>query len=105
MSTITAISSVEVFPEAGLDGTGLRPVRCAGCVQRDRSFLDAAAAHEVPADVVDHFVAVDARVIVRHRNRQRVIVEKARYERAERGARRLEGRVHRWGLVKLAGDR
>src|SRR5579884_332770 len=55
--------------EARFHGSRLRAVGCAGGVQGDRAFLDAAAAHEVAADVVQYLVTIDAGMIVRHRNR------------------------------------
>ncbi len=93
------------FAERRLDRTGLRAVRRAGGVQRDGALFDAAARHEVPRRVVDDLVAVDRCVIVRRRNRERMIVEHARREQDERRARRVPDLVRRRRLVQLAGDR
>ena len=66
-----------------LDGARVRPVRDARRVERERRDLHPAAAHEVAGDVVDDLVAVDVRVVVRRRDRERVVVELARHERAD----------------------
>ena len=91
--------------ETRLHGAGLRTVRCARGVQCDRALLDAAAAHEVAVDVVEDFVAIDARVIVRNRYGERMIVEHPRNEDAKRRARRLEGRMRGRRLMEFPGDR
>ena len=59
----------------------------------------------VAADVEHHLVAVDVRVVVRHRDRQRVVVDLARQEVADHEVVALEDLVHRRRLVHLAGDR
>ena len=58
VSTITASSSVRVTSLAGDDGAGVRAVRDAVRVQRERRLLDAAAAAELAADVVEHLVGL-----------------------------------------------
>ena len=83
----------------------MRAVRDAVRVNGERRRLDAAARHEVALDVVDHFVGIDVRVVVRRRNRQRVIVEQARHERTQHEARAVERLMHRRRLVHPAGDR
>ena len=90
-----------------LGRAGLRAVGEAGRVQRDRALLDAGAAAGlvVAAGVEQHLVGVDVVVVVRHRDRQRVVVDLARHERADHEVRPLERLVHRRRLVHPAGDR
>ena len=66
---------------------------------------DAPARHEVAFHVVDDFVGIDVGVVVRRRNRERVVVEQARHERAHHEARAVERLMHRRRLMHAAGDR
>ena len=72
---------------AGDDRAGVRAVRDAARVERERRLLDAAAAAEPAADVVEHLVGLHVRVGVRHLDRLGVRVEHPRGERAERRTR------------------
>ena len=74
-------------------------------MDRERRDLHAAPAHEVAGDVIDHLVAVDVRVVVRRRDRQGVVVELARHERADDEIPSLERLVDRRRLVDPARDR
>ena len=58
VSTITASSSVRVSVAAGDDRAGVRAVRDAARVERERRLLDAAAAAEPAADVVEDLVGL-----------------------------------------------
>ena len=99
---------VEVLrPQRRLDRRRLRTVRVAAGVQGDRADVDARALARlvVTADVEHDLVAVDVGVVVRHRHRQRVVVDLARQEVADHEVVALEDLVHRRRLVDLAGDR
>ena len=80
-------------------------MRDAAGMERDAADLDPAPGHEVAADVVHDLFAVDVRVVVRRRDRKRVVIELARHERADDEVRSLEGLVHRRWLVDPPGDR
>ena len=80
---MTASSSVRVMLAAGDDRAGVRAVRDAARVQRERRLLDAAAAAELAADVVQHLVGLHVRVGVRHLDRVGMRVEQPRGERAD----------------------
>src|SRR5439155_127121 len=84
---------------------GVRAVRNPGGMDRERRDLHASAAHEVAGHVVDDLVTVDVRVVVRRRDRERVVVELAGHERADDEVARLEGLVDGRRLVDPAGDR
>ena len=94
-----------LFADARLDSARVRPVRDACRVNGERADVHSPAAHEVAGDVVDDFVGVDVGVVVRGRDRERVVVELAGYEAADDEVAWLEGQVHRRGLVDPAGDR
>ena len=81
-------------------------MRLATRVQGDRADVDprALARLVVASDVEHHLVAVDVRVVVRHRDRQRVVVHLAWQEVADHEVVALEDLVHRRRLVDLAGD-
>src|SRR5205814_10150734 len=87
------------------DRARVGPVRDAGGMERERGKLHAAAAHEVTGHVVDDLVAVDVRMVVGRRDRERVVVELAGYERADDEVPGLERLVDRRRLVDPAGDR
>src|SRR5262249_46317856 len=91
--------------DAGLGRAGVRAVRQAAGVQRDAALLDALARHEVALDIVQHLVAVDIRVIIWRRDRQRVVVELARHERAEYEVWPFERLVYRRRLMNAPGNR
>ena len=95
VSTITASSSVPCRADRRLGAARVRAVRHAVGVQRDRAVLDALAAHELGAGVVDHLVRHHVRVVVGHRHRVRIEVERPRAERADDEAVALERLVHR----------
>ena len=96
----------ELHPDAALVRTRLRPVRVPAGVQRHRPLPDAGplARLVVAAAVEHHLVGVDVRVVVGHRDRQRVVVHLARHERADDEAGALEDLVHGRRLVHAAGD-
>ena len=73
----------------------LPTVRVAAGVQRDRPDVDARALPRlvVAADVEHDLVAVDVRVVVGHRDRQRVVVDLARQEVADHEVPALEDLV------------
>ena len=85
VSTMTASSSKNSTPMRALVGARLRAVRVAAGVQRHRALPDARALARlvVAAAVEHHLVGVDVRVVVRHRDRQRVVVDLARHEVAD----------------------
>src|SRR5689334_10939744 len=70
-----------LFADRRLDRAGMRSMWDPGGMERERGDLHAAPAHEVASDVIDDLVRVDVRVVVRRRDRERVVVELARYER------------------------
>ncbi len=76
-------------------------------VQRDRPDPDAGALARlvVPGDVEHHLVGVDVRVVVGHRDGERVVVDLAGHEVADHEVVALEDLVHRRRLVHPAGDR
>ena len=83
VSTMTASSSVASLPIDASAVPGCGPCGIPAGWSVNDEMLHAAAAHEVAGDVVDDLVAVDVRVVVRRRDRQRVVVELARHERAD----------------------
>ena len=74
-------------------------------VQRDRRTFDTAPAAEVTIDVVQHLFAVDIAMVIRDRYREWMVVQFARYKRADDKIRSLEGLVHGRRLVDAPGDR
>jgi alkylation response protein AidB-like acyl-CoA dehydrogenase len=93
--------------QARLDRARAAAVAVPARVQADRAAADAAALARlvVAGDVEHHLVAVDVRVVVRHRHGERVVVDLARHEVADDEAAALEHLVHRRRLVHPAGDR
>src|SRR5215468_5113419 len=97
----------EVDADRALDGAGLRAMREPAGVQGDRALLDARAATRlvVAARVEQHLVRVDVVMVVRDRDRPRVVVDLPRHERADDEVRSLERLMYRRRLVHATGDR
>ena len=81
-----------------------RPVGDAPRVEAQRARLDAPAAEEVAAHVVEDLVAVEVGVVVRRGDHVGPVVEPAGHERAHHRAVELEGLVHGRRLVLAAAD-
>ncbi len=94
-----------VQPDRLLGEPRLRPVRQPGRMQRDRADVDALPRAEVAGDVIDHLLALQIRMVVRDRDRERVEVELARAERADDEVPAGEGLVRRRRLVDPPRDR
>src|SRR5215470_2285017 len=88
-----------------LVGTGMRPVRDPVWMHREGGWADALARHEVALHVVDDFVGIDVRMVVRRGNRERMVVEEPWDERAHHEARALEGLMYWRRLMHAPGDR
>ena len=67
-------------------GSRMGTVRNAVRMHGEGRPIDSLARHELAFDVVEHFVGVDVRMIVRRGNRFRVVIVEPRAERAERSA-------------------
>src|SRR6187397_1879279 len=83
----------------------LRPVRDPGRMQRHGTDLDALPRRELPVDVIDHLLALEIRMVVRDRNRERIEVELPRAERADDEVRPRERLVRGRRHVDPARDR
>ena len=83
----------------------VRAVRDALRVHRDGALLDALARLVIALDVVEDLVAVEVRVVVRHRDGVRVEVQEPRAEAADDEVVALERLVDRRRHVQLADDR
>src|SRR6185503_11257082 len=80
-------------PQGGLRRAGVRSVRDAGRMVREGSDLDAAAAHEIAVHVVQHLVGIHVPVVVRDRDRERMVVVHPRDEGADHEIPSLEALV------------
>ena len=107
VSTMTASSSKYSAPSDRSTAPGCGPCACPPGCRRDRALADARALAGlvVAVDVEHDLVGVDVRVVVGHRDRQRVVVDLARHEVADDEVVALEDLVHRRRLVHPAGDR
>src|SRR5258708_4998292 len=85
--------------------TWMGPVREAVRMQRQRPVLDALAAHELAAGVINRFVGHHIGMVVRHGDRLRIEIEWPRAERADHEIVALEGLVHWRRQVKSAHTR
>src|SRR5678816_4150393 len=74
-------------------------------VIRDGAELDSLAAHELTRRVIEHFVRVHVRVVVRSRHGVGIEVVWPRAERADDESVSFERLVHRRRLVNAADDR
>lgn len=73
-------------------------------MQRDVSWADVVATHEVPIHIIKHLIRVDVGVIVRRWDGLGVVVVQTRAEGADDKSRCLEGLVDGRWLVDPAGD-
>ncbi|MNS52675.1 hypothetical protein D3C72_853960 [compost metagenome] len=80
-------------------------MRNTGRVQGDHTFSNMFTAHKVAVYIIQYLITVDIAVMVRCRDRQRVVVEQARYKRTDYKIMCIEVLVYRWWLVYAAGNR
>src|SRR5579864_4890522 len=91
--------------QGGLECSGLRTVREAADVMRERALADPASRCVVSLDVVQHLIGIEVAVVVRQVDRLWVPVELARYERADHEVLRLERLMNGRRHVKATGAR
>src|SRR5438034_10951845 len=90
---------------AGDDGAGVRAVRDAARVKRDRGLLDAFAAGKMAPNIEEHFVRLDVGMCPGNADGFRMRVQHPGSKSADDKPRSIESLMDRRRLVERAGDR
>ena len=80
-------------------GSGVRPVRNTGGMQRDHSTGNMFAAHKIAIHIIQHFITVDITVIIRCRNCIGMIIVQPRHKTANHKGVGFKSLVHRRRLM------
>ena len=80
----------------------MRSVRKTARVKSKRSPLNSATAHEISFSIIQHFITINVAMIVRRRNRERMIIKHSGHKRTDHEIPSLEERLRsrfEWGLI------